>query len=468
MDLHEQLKRLEEERKTLLDERANILAGTDKQDQEKTPADEQKQDTVAGRSLAAVDEDLGKNKETTAAVLKQIGDQEKTQIGEETLNSLANELIRLAEERKAAEQSAPRQQEGSESAARPPPDATASRSIDDIDKDILKAEAELKSAASELKSRFQAAESTKEISGETANAIARAEGGPKQRPPWEKDSVVEIGRSVQPEAHLRFYEVPERPEHHPRLHGGGESNFEGGHPSKDMRPESDKLTATGVWTTRDEVAGRMGEQLKDHYALQEEPTHIAVQIVPEGATLRHGTAGPLEGWGAGGGDQYQRVDSHNKVHASPGWDIKGDHVERRVSLDFNAAASEHDLYRNAAKLVEPEVGARWQKEHDADIASFNAQKDVQDKGDRVHQASAEAEALKAKHEAQQLQLDKGINLAKENFERKLEDKPRDSEQRDMLQRDFDKRAKQLQKDLDKRQKEDWHRYLEGTFKQLER
>jgi hypothetical protein len=92
MDLHELLKKLEEERKTLLDERANLEAkGTDKQDQEKGVG-EQKQEPSPGRSLAAVEEDLGKNKEKTDGVLKEISDQEKAR-GTEDSNRTAGKDI---------------------------------------------------------------------------------------------------------------------------------------------------------------------------------------------------------------------------------------------------------------------------------------------------------------------------------------------------------------------------------------
>jgi hypothetical protein len=461
MDFHAQLKKLEEERKTLLDERANIYVASEKAkpDPEKAPWQEQKQEPAPGRSHAAVDEDLGKNEEKTAGVLKQIS-------REETLNRVANELYRLDEERKAAEQCVPRQQEGTEATTRPPADATAS-SIGDIDKAILKTEEKLKNAVVEFKSRLQQ-EGAKEISGEAENAIARAEGGARQRPSWEKDSVVETSRSEQTEAHLRLYKTPERSEHQPRLHGGGETDFKGGHPSQDINPRSAKPAATGVWTTRDEVAGKSDEQLKDAYALEDKPTHIAIQIVPEGTTLKRGTAGEIEGWGAGGGDQYRRMDSHDKVRATPGYDIEGGQLERRTSLDFNAHSSKDDHYRNAAKLVEPGVGAQWQKEHDAAIASLKAQKDLYS-GDKVLQAEVaksetEKEALAAKHLAQDKRLDKCIEQVQEKFDKKYQDK--DPGEKEKMQTELDKQLRLMKEAQEKQHERDWERFLEGKFKQL--
>ncbi len=49
-------------------------------------------------------------------------------------------------------------------------------------------------------------------------------------------------------------------------------------------------------------------QMKDRFALPELPTKISDVTVPAGTKMRTGEAGAVDGWGSGGGTQYQAAD----------------------------------------------------------------------------------------------------------------------------------------------------------------
>ncbi|MEW6516614.1 MAG: TadE family protein [candidate division FCPU426 bacterium] len=60
------------------------------------------------------------------------------------------------------------------------------------------------------------------------------------------------------------------------------------------------------WIMRKEdIKGLSARQIKDKYALPEIPTQISEVKVPKGTKMRTGIAGPQEGWGKGGGVQYE-------------------------------------------------------------------------------------------------------------------------------------------------------------------
>ena len=68
---------------------------------------------------------------------------------------------------------------------------------------------------------------------------------------------------------------------------------------------SKKGRAEGSWMMRwDDVKGLSPRQIKNKFALEFEPTHIAKVSVPKGAKMRKSIAGPIENWGEGGGLQY--------------------------------------------------------------------------------------------------------------------------------------------------------------------
>ena len=54
-----------------------------------------------------------------------------------------------------------------------------------------------------------------------------------------------------------------------------------------------------------EIEGLSAKEIKDKFALPELPTHISDVNVPEGTKVRIGTAGKVDGWGNGGGQQVE-------------------------------------------------------------------------------------------------------------------------------------------------------------------
>ena len=67
----------------------------------------------------------------------------------------------------------------------------------------------------------------------------------------------------------------------------------------------------GVWMARpEEIAGLTPDQIRDKFALPTLPTHISEVRIPAGSHLQVGTVAPQEGWGEGGGTQYQSLDKN--------------------------------------------------------------------------------------------------------------------------------------------------------------
>lgn len=61
----------------------------------------------------------------------------------------------------------------------------------------------------------------------------------------------------------------------------------------------------GQWIMKyDDIKGLTPSQIRNKYALPTEPTRICDVNVPKGTELRTGTANPIEGWGKGGGQQF--------------------------------------------------------------------------------------------------------------------------------------------------------------------
>ncbi len=61
-----------------------------------------------------------------------------------------------------------------------------------------------------------------------------------------------------------------------------------------------------TWMMRpEEIQGLTPQQIKDKFALPSTPTHISEVKVPAGTKVRIGTAAPQDGWGKGGGTQYE-------------------------------------------------------------------------------------------------------------------------------------------------------------------
>ena len=61
----------------------------------------------------------------------------------------------------------------------------------------------------------------------------------------------------------------------------------------------------GGWLMRPEdIEGLSPEQIQDKFALPNTPKYITDVIIPKGTTIRVGTVNPIEGWGQGGGTQF--------------------------------------------------------------------------------------------------------------------------------------------------------------------
>lgn len=69
-------------------------------------------------------------------------------------------------------------------------------------------------------------------------------------------------------------------------------------------PDSLKGGAVGSWLMRaSSIRGMTPEQVRDFYALPSTPTNLTSVTVPAGTVVWSGTAGPIAGWGTGGGQQ---------------------------------------------------------------------------------------------------------------------------------------------------------------------
>lgn len=56
------------------------------------------------------------------------------------------------------------------------------------------------------------------------------------------------------------------------------------------------------------IEGLTPQQIKDKFALPELPTHISDIYVPAGTHITVGRTAAQEGWGKGGGTQYELID----------------------------------------------------------------------------------------------------------------------------------------------------------------
>jgi outer membrane autotransporter protein len=77
-------------------------------------------------------------------------------------------------------------------------------------------------------------------------------------------------------------------------------------------------TAAGSWIMRaSTIRGLTAEQIKDIFALPTTPTRITYVVVPAGAHIYTGVAGPIEGWGNGGAQQsflIERISMGSFMH----------------------------------------------------------------------------------------------------------------------------------------------------------
>ena len=107
-------------------------------------------------------------------------------------------------------------------------------------------------------------------------------GYPAGKGPWEANTMVTSIRTTATQFFVRFYNptAQENP-----------SNQEGG------------------WVMRaSEVRGLTPEQVRDRFALPNVPTMMTLGLTNSGEALYTGLAGPIAGWGNGGGQQSQRLD----------------------------------------------------------------------------------------------------------------------------------------------------------------
>ena len=54
----------------------------------------------------------------------------------------------------------------------------------------------------------------------------------------------------------------------------------------------------------DEIIGLTPKQIKNKFSLEYTPDHICDFTIPKGTVMRTGIAGEIEGWGTGGGIQF--------------------------------------------------------------------------------------------------------------------------------------------------------------------
>ena len=65
----------------------------------------------------------------------------------------------------------------------------------------------------------------------------------------------------------------------------------------------------GGWVMKaEDIAGLTPKQIQDKFALPSLPKYMADVKLKEGTTIRTGIVNPLEGWGNGGGIQYDLMD----------------------------------------------------------------------------------------------------------------------------------------------------------------
>ena len=69
-------------------------------------------------------------------------------------------------------------------------------------------------------------------------------------------------------------------------------------------PDANRTQAGGWVMKAEDIAGLTPEQIKDKYALDYIPTKITDAVIPKGTMIRRGIAGEIEGWGHGGGLQF--------------------------------------------------------------------------------------------------------------------------------------------------------------------
>ncbi len=64
----------------------------------------------------------------------------------------------------------------------------------------------------------------------------------------------------------------------------------------------------GGWLMRaEDIAGLTPQQIRDLYALPSTPKYICDVVISAGTTMRSGIANEVDGWGAGGGTQYDLI-----------------------------------------------------------------------------------------------------------------------------------------------------------------
>ena len=67
----------------------------------------------------------------------------------------------------------------------------------------------------------------------------------------------------------------------------------------------------GGWVMKaEDIAGLTAEQIKDKFALEHLPKYICDVEIPAGTTIRMGYSWEIEGWGNGGGLQFDFMQQH--------------------------------------------------------------------------------------------------------------------------------------------------------------
>jgi len=82
--------------------------------------------------------------------------------------------------------------------------------------------------------------------------------------------------------------------------------------------DGDNSHQAGNWfMRREDVEGLTPRQIQEKYALPQEPRYITEVIIPKGTNIRMGIANAVEGWGAGGGIQFDLMNQRIGTFINP-------------------------------------------------------------------------------------------------------------------------------------------------------
>lgn len=92
---------------------------------------------------------------------------------------------------------------------------------------------------------------------------------------------------------------------------------------KFVRVFSEGNEASGKWMMKEsEISGLSPKEIQDKFSLPSLPTKIVDVNIPGGTRMRSGTAGKVDGWGNGGGTQFESLDIIDKGNFTNARDLK--------------------------------------------------------------------------------------------------------------------------------------------------